>query len=167
MQLIETKQPTSYEGEDISILQETEADLIDKIEVLQTTIDETEQTITKYQDKIDIISESVTIQNYNIQDLEDKVQQLVDTEFQLDDLQEDLKKQQRIVNDKQTKIEHLKTHEYDPNCKYCVSNVFVQNAIQAKDEINQDRKILDSIQNDINFILIFSYCLFSFVNCYL
>ena len=150
LQLIETKQPTSYEGEDISILQETEADLIDKIEVLQTTIDETEQTITKYQDKIDIISESVTIQNYNIQDLEDKVQQLVDTEFQLDDLQEDLKKQQRIVNDKQTKIEHLKTHEYDPNCKYCVSNVFVQNAIQAKDEINQDRKILDSIQNDIN-----------------
>ena len=150
LQLIETKQPTSYEGEDISILQETESDLIDKIEVLQTTIDETEQTITKYQDKIDIISESVTIQNYNIQDLEDKVQQLVDTEFQLDDLQEDLKKQQRIVNDKQTKIEHLKTHEYDPNCKYCVSNVFVQNAIQAKDEINQDRKILDSIQNDIN-----------------
>ena len=150
LQLIETKQPTSYEGEDISILQETESDLIDKIEVLQTTIDETEQTITKYQDKIDIISESVTIQNYNIQDLEDKVQQLVDTEFQLDDLQEDLKKQQRIVNDKQTKIEHLKTHEYDPNCKYCVSNVFVQNALQAKDEINQDRKILDSIQNDIN-----------------
>ena len=90
LQLIETKQPTSYEGEDISILQETESDLIDKIEVLQTTIDETEQTIIKYQDKIDIISESVTIQNYNIQDLEDKVQQLVDTEFQLDDLQEDL-----------------------------------------------------------------------------
>ena len=56
LQLIETKQPTSYEGEDISILQETESDLIDKIEVLQTTIDETEQTITKYQDKIDIIS---------------------------------------------------------------------------------------------------------------
>ena len=150
LQLIESKQPTSYEGDDISILQETESDLIDKIETLQTTIDETEQIITNYQDKIDIISKTVTIQNYNVPDLKDKVRQLVDTEFQLDDLQEDLQKQQRIVNDKQTKIEHLETHEYDPNCKYCVSNVFVQDAIQAKDEINQDRKILDDIQNNIN-----------------
>jgi DNA repair exonuclease SbcCD ATPase subunit len=150
LQLIESKQPTSYEGDDISILQETESDLIDKIETLQTTIDETEQIITNYQDKIDIISKTVTIQNYNVPDLEDKVRQLVDTEFQLDDLKEDLQKQQRIVNDKQTKIEHLETHEYDPNCKYCVSNVFVQDAIQAKDEINQDRKILDDIQNNIN-----------------
>ena len=150
LQLIESKQPTSYEGDDISILQETESGLIDKIETLQTTIDETEQIITNYQDKIDIISKTVTIQNYNVPDLEDKVRQLVDTEFQLDDLKEDLQKQQRIVNDKQTKIEHLETHEYDPNCKYCVSNVFVQDAIQAKDEINQDRKILDDIQNNIN-----------------
>ena len=150
LQLIESKQPTSYEGDDISILQEIESGLIDKIETLQTTIDETEQIITNYQDKIDIISKTVTTQNYNVPDLEDKVQQLVDTEFQLDDLQEDLQKQQRIVNDKQTKIEHLETHEYNPNCKYCVSNVFVQDAIQAKDEINQDRKILDNIQNNIN-----------------
>ena len=150
LQLIETKQPTSYEGDDISILQETETDLIDKIETLQTTIDETEQIITKYQDKIDNISETVKTQNYNVQDLKDKVQQLTDTEFQLDDLQDDLKKQQRIVNDKQTKIEHLETHEYDPDCKYCVSNVFVQDAIQAKDEINQDREILNNIQNNID-----------------
>jgi len=150
LQLIETKQPTSYEGDDISILQETETDLIDKIETLQTTIDETEQIITKYQDKIDNISETVKTQNYNVQDLKDKVQQLTDTEFQLDDLQDDLKKQQRIVNDKQTKIEHLETHEYDPDCKYCVSNVFVQDAIQAKNEINQDREILNNIQNNID-----------------
>ena len=150
LQLIETKQPTSYEGDDISILQETESDLIDKIETLQTTIDETEQIITKYQDKIDNISETVKTQNYNVQDLKDKVQQLTDTEFQLDNLQDDLKKQQRIVNDKQTKIEHLETHEYDPDCKYCVSNVFVQDAIQAKNEINQDREILNNIQNNID-----------------
>jgi len=150
LQLIETKQPTSYEGDDISILQETETDLIDKIETLQTTIDETEQIITKYQDKIDKISETVKTQNYNVQDLKDKVQQLTDTEFQLDNLQDDLKKQQRIVNDKQTKIEHLETHEYDPDCKYCVSNVFVQDAIQAKNEINQDREILNNIQNNID-----------------
>lgn len=150
LQLIETKQPTSYEGDDISILQETESNLIDKIETLQTTIDDAEQIITNHQDKIDTISKLVKTQNYNIQDFEDKVQQLTDTKSQLDDLQEDLKKQQRIVNDKQTKIEHLETHKYDPDCKYCVSNVFVQDAIQAKNQINQDRKILETIQGNID-----------------
>ena len=58
---------------------------------------------------------------------------------------EDQKKQNRLINDKQKKIEHLKTHKYDENCEYCISNVFVQDAMQAKNEINQDRKILNDL----------------------
>ena len=149
VQLIETKQPTSYEGDDIKILQTTETDLTEKIEKLQEIIEETEQTILGYQDKIDNIEETIAIQNYNIDDLKDKDKQLTDTEFKIDSSREELKKQQRIVNDKQTKIEHLETHKYDPNCEYCVSNVFVQDAIQAKNDINQDRKILTDIQDNI------------------
>jgi len=149
VQLIETKQPTSYEGDDIKILQKTETNLTEKIEELQQTIEETEQIILGYQDKIDNIEEAIAIQNYNVDDLKDKDKQLTDTEFKIDDLREELKKQQRIVNDKQTKIEHLETHKYDPNCEYCVSNVFVQDAIQAKNEINQDRKVLTDISDDI------------------
>ena len=149
VQLIETKKPTSYEGDDIKTLQENETDLTEKIENLQQTIEETEQTISGYQDKIDNIEETVAIQNYNVEDLKDKDKQLTDTEFKIDGLWEELKKQQRIVDDKQTKIEHLETHKYDPNCEYCVSNVFVQDAIQAKNDINQDRKVLEEIEDDI------------------
>lgn len=149
VQLIETKQPTSYEGDDIKTLQKTETDLTEKIEELQQIIEETEQTISGYQDKIDNIEETIAIQNYNVDDLKDKDKQLTDTEFKIDDLREELKKQQRIVDDKQTKIEHLETHKYDPNCEYCVSNVFVQNAIQAKNEIDQDRKVLIELSDDI------------------
>jgi len=150
VQLIETKQPTSYEGDDISILQKTESELISKIEVLQNTIDDSEQTISEYQENIDTITQAIKAQNYDIQDLKDKAQQLIEIENQINDLQVELTKQQRIVNDKQTKIEHLETHEYDSNCKYCVSNVFVQDAIQAKDEIDKDRKVLENIQREID-----------------
>ena len=149
VQLIETKKPTSYEGDDIKTLQENETDLTEKIEELQQTIEETEQTISNNQRKIDIIENALTTQNYNVDDLKDKDKQLTDTEFKIDGLWEELKKQQRIVNDKQTKIEHLETHKYDPNCEYCVSNVFVQDAIQAKNEIDQDRKILTGIEDNI------------------
>jgi DNA repair exonuclease SbcCD ATPase subunit len=149
VQLIETKKPTSYEGDDIKILQKAETDLTEKIEELQQTIEETEQTISNNQRKIDIIENALTVQNYNVDDLKDKDKQLTDTEFKIDGLREQLKKQQRIVNDKQTKIEHLETHKYDPNCEYCVSNVFVQDAIQAKNDIDQDRKVLKEIEDDI------------------
>ena len=149
VQLIETKKPTSYEGDDIKTLQENETDLTEKIEELQQTIEETEQTISNNQRKIDIIENALNVQNYNVDDLKDKDKQLTDTEFKIDGLREELKKQQRIVNDKQTKIEHLETHKYDPNCEYCVSNVFVQDAIQAKNDIDQDRKVLTDIQDNI------------------
>lgn len=46
----------------------------------------------------------------------------------------------------ESKIEKLNQHEYDPNCKYCISNQFVQDAKKAKNE-------LDSIliqKNEIN-----------------
>ena len=162
LQLIETKQPTSYEGDDISILQKAESELISKIEVLQNTIDDSEQTISEYQENIDTITQAIKTQNYDIQDLKDKTHQLIEIENQITDLQDELKKQQRIVNDKQTKIEHLETHEYDSNCKYCVSNVFVQDAIQAKDEIDKDRKVLENIQREIDKLNVISYDLIEY-----
>ena len=42
----------------------------------------------------------------------------------------------------QDKIDHLKDHEYDPNCKFCINNVFVKDAERAKSQIwgfQQDR----------------------------
>ena len=162
LQLIETKQPTSYEGDDISILQKAESELISKIEVLQNTIDDSEQTISEYQENIDTITQAIKTQNYDIQDLKDKTHQLIEIENQITDLQAELTKQQRIVNDKQTKIEHLETHEYDSNCKYCVSNVFVQDAIQAKDEIDKDRKVLENIQREIDKLNVISYDLIEY-----
>ena len=162
LQLIETKQPTSYEGDDISILQKAESELISKIEVLQNTIDDSEQTISEYQENIDTITQAIKAQNYDIQDLKDKTHQLIEIENQITDLQVELTKQQRNVNDKQTKIEHLETHEYDSNCKYCVSNVFVQDAIQAKDEIDKDRKVLENIQREIDKLNVISYDLIEY-----
>jgi len=147
--LIETKQPTTYEGEPIEILQQQETDLTEKIEELQKTIEDTESEISQYQTKINTVKRTLLTENYDVKHLKDKVQQLSNSELDLDNLEEDKKKQKRIVDDKQKKIEHLETHKYDPNCEYCVSNVFVQDAIEAKNEIDKDRKILEEINKDI------------------
>ena len=59
------------------------------------------------------------------------------------------RQQKEIINGKQEKITHLESHEYDPNCKYCTSNVFVQNAIEAQNTIDADRTILNELQQQI------------------
>lgn len=53
----------------------------------------------------------------------------------------DLKKVE--VKGKLEKVNRLKTHEYDPNCKYCTNNSFVKDADKAKLELVQDKKETD------------------------
>ena len=44
------------------------------------------------------------------------------------------------VTNKLSKLEKLKQHEYDPNCKYCVSNVFVKDAVDTKAQLEDDKQ---------------------------
>ena len=46
------------------------------------------------------------------------------------------------ITNKLSKLEKLGKHEYDPNCKYCTSNVFVKDAIDTKDELENDKKVV-------------------------
>jgi DNA repair exonuclease SbcCD ATPase subunit len=48
------------------------------------------------------------------------------------------------------KIAHLETHEYDPNCKFCCDNVFVKDALKAKEELEGLEDSLDYSLDDVN-----------------
>ena len=43
------------------------------------------------------------------------------------------------IKNKLEKLEKLNQHEYDPNCSYCTSNVFVQDAMQTKKDLEDDK----------------------------
>ena len=50
------------------------------------------------------------------------------------------------IEHNQSKIQKLSTHEYDPNCKFCVNNVFVKDAKQAEEiliGLNKERAIIE------------------------
>ena len=91
------------------------------------------------------------IDNYHdIDSIKKHVSNLTEQNNILIDLELDHKTQTSIINDKQKKIDHLTTHQYDSKCKYCVSNVFVQDAIHAKNQIDQDRKVLNELNIKID-----------------
>lgn len=53
------------------------------------------------------------------------------------------------VKGKLEKVERLKNHKYDPNCKFCVENDFVKDATKAKKELVEDKKQADKMMSDL------------------
>ena len=145
--LIETKMPTSYNGPDIDELQQQESSFISHIESIQTDIETAEFDLESL---IATISEhKTTLAQFDIPTITEQTKQYASKEYSVNTLLQKLRQQQEIVNAKQEKINHLADHEYDPQCEYCTSNVFVQNAIKAQNTIDQDRNILDDIKQQI------------------
>lgn len=142
--LIETKLPTTYDGPNINALIKIEQDLENSIDQLQKDIEISETLIGSI--SATISSARTHISKINIKVVTNKLQQLYELQEQQRSLLLQITEQQGICNAKQQKINHLNTHKYDPNCKYCASNVFVQDAIQAQSTIDTDREALNLLQ---------------------
>ena len=145
--LIETKLPTTYDGPNIKILQRNETELESSIDTLQQDIESAEQLIIT--SKQNITNKKIQIKAINVNELQTNLQTLSTLESDITELNRQCKLQQGIVNAKQEKINHLESHEYDPECKYCTSNVFIQDAIEAKNTIDQDRTVLADLTAQI------------------
>jgi DNA repair exonuclease SbcCD ATPase subunit/DNA repair exonuclease SbcCD nuclease subunit len=143
LQLIETKQPTTYNGPDIEELTKTETLLTKKVTQLQTDIETADNNLET------LVSEYLVIKKdqraYDETKLLAELKQLELLETKLAQIKTSIETQQGIINAKQEKINHLSDHEYDPNCQYCTSNVFVQNAIEAQNTIAADQHVLNEL----------------------
>ena len=53
------------------------------------------------------------------------------------------------VATKLAKIKHLELHSYDPNCKYCCDNVFVKDAMSAREGLIEDKKQVLELKTSI------------------
>ena len=142
--LIETKLPTTYDGPDINVLETQETDLTSAIETLLSDIDTSYEGIQTIKSNISQTKQNIRT-NYKEPDLLHHVETLQTLHMEFTELRDEIKTQKGVINAKEEKIKHLESHEYDPNCKYCTSNVFVQDAIQAQNTIDQDRDILNKL----------------------
>ncbi len=95
--------------------------------VTQTSLDTEIQAVKK---TLSAYNEVTLTKNYdaytNMQSKQKKVN------LELDQLKVTIKA-------KLDKLNNLQKHEYDPNCKYCVDNVFVKDAIKTKQELDLDK----------------------------
>jgi DNA repair exonuclease SbcCD ATPase subunit len=143
LSLIESKHATTYDGPDITKLEQTETALIKTIESLQEQINNKESDIETY--SADIKSKQTELDRYDINFINTQVNTHNECQEKHDETDRKIKQLQKDIDNKQKKIDHLSKHEYDPNCKYCVSNVFVQDAYKAQIEIETDKSVLEQL----------------------
>ena len=148
LQLIETKQPTTYTGPDNTELTRQENTLTKQIDTLQQDIETAETALETLSENIE--TWETELEQYDAATIQEHVTEYQLKERLLNTQALKLRQQKELVNAKQEKIDHLATHQYDPNCEYCTSNIFVQNAVEAQNTIDQDRNILNGLQESID-----------------
>ena len=57
-----------------------------------------------------------------------------------------------VIKGKIDKLTKLESHKYDPNCTYCINNVFVKDAIKTKEDLEQDKGKVRLIVEEYNSI---------------
>lgn len=60
-----------------------------------------------------------------------------------------LEREKIKIQQKKLTLADLEKHEYDPNCPYCVNNIFVKNAIRTKQELIVDQREFDILESNI------------------
>jgi DNA repair exonuclease SbcCD ATPase subunit/predicted MPP superfamily phosphohydrolase len=119
-------------------------DLINEIKSLDEELDDAKTSHSKY---LGLSKE------FDKETLMVKKERIDIVRNRITELEADLRSVKLKVQHCQDKIDNLKDHEYDPNCEFCVNNVFVKDAERAKSQIwgfQQDRDELNFEINNLN-----------------
>ena len=128
---------------------------INKLETRKNTltgeINRSEETLKKYTETFDLLSselekEQNQLDALDLNTIKESYDDFKSKEKYLKELYNKKEKLELKLETKREKLKKLEEHEYDPNCKYCVNNVFVKDAIQTKSEIDQDEKELGDVE---------------------
>jgi len=140
------------------------------IDELNTNKSKLESTLNTYTSSFE--TKETTIENYKVllaevsQSMEDKKKfYLSEDDFiSIEDANSNYIQSEKDFNEADTayrllrqqiagiedKLAHLEKHEYDPNCKFCCDNVFVKDALKAKEELEGLENNLDYRSDDVN-----------------
>lgn len=154
LELIDQKQPTSYDGPDLEKLQDLQEDLDSEITSIESDIQDQEtivhQTNSKFKEFTDTLNDNKEVTTEILKDKIEKRAPIVkEFERNIKKITKEETELKQLIKIQKKKLDHLKTHEYDPNCKYCTSNVFIKEAEQAKQELPDNEIRLESKQKAI------------------
>jgi len=87
----------------------------------------------------ELITVSGSVSSFEQHKVEVKYKEYTQLQKQYQDKKNELDRIKIVVYNKLEKLKTLEQHKYDPNCEFCINNVFVKDAIKTKEEIDKDK----------------------------
>jgi len=133
---------------DITSLEKEQSDLKTKIDSIQTDISDKKNKIIEIDTQLSQLSASLK----SCENIEVEYEQYRSCKDEEAKKSSELEKLKVVVKNKIDKLKKLEDHKYDPNCSYCVNNVFVKDAIKTKEEIELDKNKGKALMDEYNSI---------------
>ncbi len=100
--------------------------------------------------KHDLVNSEKKFSKLNYNTIQEDKKQLVDITSKLQKFKENRARLSTNIKHLNEQLAHLENHEYDPNCQYCISNPFVQQAEDAKVKLPQLVSEFETLELEIN-----------------
>lgn len=134
---------------------EKKSELARKVAACEWELTEMEREFSHLNDDLKLEQEKFDGINYDELVKQQKERNILGVQY--DTVSANLTKIELQIGHNQSKIDNLSNHEYDPNCQYCVNNVFVKDAkdaettiIELKEQAQNLSDSLEKIENELD-----------------
>lgn len=86
----------------------------------------------------------------NMSEIKEGLIKYEDFSKQQESKRSEIEKLKFVVSNKMKTLKMLENHEYDPNCKYCINNEFVKNALDTKESLKKDKILSDKLLMELS-----------------
>ena len=104
--------------------------------------------LDEYTQNISEISQSIEEHKIiNGKPIEDAKKEWDEYKSEINETEHQIQLLEQSLGSNREKLSHLEKHEYDPNCKFCMNNVFVKDALETKSKVEEQEDKLSELGN--------------------
>jgi DNA repair exonuclease SbcCD ATPase subunit len=131
---------------ELPTLEAAKGSIEDKLVTNRKDREDKESKINEYQTLLNEVSQSINQHSeINGLSIDDAKKEWDLAKGKIADVQQQIDKLESQYESNLDKLKHLEQHEYDPNCQYCMNNVFVKDAIATKEVVKTQESQLETL----------------------
>lgn len=133
---------------DISVLERNKTASEALIIKLNTELETTKEKLKEYLAAAKKISSKIS--SYNTDECNTKLKKLQELRIYKQSLENQISLLKLNIKNQKDKLEKLDNLEYDPNCTYCMNNIFVKDAIDTKQKYNINKEEFTKLNKELS-----------------
>ena len=131
---------------ELSTLEAAKGSIESKLVTNRKDREDKESRINEYQTLLNEVSQSINQHSeINGLSIDDAKKEWDLAKGKIADVQQQIDRLESQYESNLDKLKHLEQHEYDPNCQYCMDNVFVKDAIATKEVVKTQESQLETL----------------------